>query len=205
MKEIKLKYLFAPILLSIIIFSSDFLSTNLFQTDTANFSVWFVISLFAFACGWNIDKTLGWQKGSKIIFTTIVITSFITLVFITYFNSYFKASGPLTETMLLFLLRNFVLGLMAVFGLNSAELFALQKENETLKTKIRNEDEFLNSAKKDAEVIVAKAKLEAEKIIFDAEKEADKILEKKNKIEEELKEFIKIEKELIEKYDKDDI
>ncbi|MDP3580611.1 MAG: hypothetical protein Q8S39_01675, partial [Ignavibacteria bacterium] len=53
-------YYLTPALLVIIIFSSNFLSTDLFKAGYSNFSVWFVLSLFSFACGWLINKTLGY-------------------------------------------------------------------------------------------------------------------------------------------------
>ncbi len=205
MKEIKVKYFFAPVLLALIMFFSDFLSTDLFQHDLSNFAVWFVLSVFAFACGWGITKTIGWTRGSRIVFTVIVVTSFITLAFITYFNGYFHVSGTLTENLILFFLRNVFLGLIGIFGMAVAELFNLQRELKALKSTKANEDANISNAKKEAEIIVSQAKLEAEKIIFDAEKKSDKILEQKRKIEDELKEFIKIEKELIQKYDKDEV
>ncbi len=205
MKTIKFKYLFAPVLLAIFIFSTDFLSTDLFQKDLSNFAVWFVLSVFAFATGWNINKTLGWKKGSKIIFTIIVVVSFITLFFITYFNRYFNISAVLVENLILFVLRNFVIGAMGIFGLSMSELFYLQKEIKTFRNKTEMDSEINETARKEADLIVSEAKLEAEKIIFDAEKKVDKILEQKNKIEEEISEFIRIEKELIEKYDKDNV
>jgi vacuolar-type H+-ATPase subunit H len=204
-KGVKVKYLFALFLLALIILFSDFLSTDLFQKDISNFSVWFILSIFAFACGWAITKIIGWHKGSRMVFTVIVATSFITLIFITYFNGYFQINGTLSENLILFFLRNVVLGLMGIFGMAVAELFNLQRELRGLKASSREDDESIKSAKKEADIIVSKAKLDAEKIIFDAEKEADKILERKNKIEIELKEFIKIEKELIQKYEKDEI
>ncbi len=205
MKEVKFKYLLALFLLALIMFFSDFLSTDLFQHALSNFAVWFVLSIFAFACGWAITKIIGWHKGSRMVFAVIVATSFITLIFITYFNRYFQTNGTLSENLILFFLRNVVLGLMGIFGMAVAELFNLQRELKALTASNDKDDESIKSAKKEAEIIVSKAKLDAEKIIFDAEKKVDKIFEQKNKIETELKEFIKIEKELINKYDKDEI
>jgi regulator of protease activity HflC (stomatin/prohibitin superfamily) len=56
-------------------------------------------------------------------------------------------------------------------------------------------------AKKEADLTLKEAKIQAQKLINDAELNAKNIFLKKERIEKELKEFIQIEKELLNKYE----
>ena len=56
--------------------------------------------------------------------------------------------------------------------------------------------------KKEAELELKDAKIKAQKILNDAEAEAKEITLKKERIEKDLKEFIRTEKEFIKKYEK---
>ena len=62
------KYYLAPLLLSGLIFISNFLNTTLFGQEIINFAVWFILSLFIFAIAWITNNTLGWVHGGKIVF-----------------------------------------------------------------------------------------------------------------------------------------
>ncbi len=201
--KIKTIYYSAPVVLGLIMFFSDFLSTNLFKGDLINFAVWFILSIFAFSCGWIITKTIGWKVGGKIVFAVIFAVSFITLFFILLFNDYFHIIGTLSENLILYFLRNIFLGLMGVFGMTLAELFELQKNMASLKVRNDNFEKTLENAENESKLIVSRARLEAEKILFEAEKELNKIKEKESELENRLKEFILLEKELINKYDKE--
>lgn len=115
MIEKKSIYYATAVLLALIIFASNFLSTDIFKAGYQNFSVWFILSLFSFACGWLINKTLGYVHGGKIVFSVIVSTSFISAVMISLFSEYFGLSDLLVENLILFILRNITLGAMAFF------------------------------------------------------------------------------------------
>ncbi len=192
---------FIPFLLGVFIFASNFLNTNLFQFGSNNFAVWFVLSFLCFACGWFIDKTLGWQLGGKVLFALIVGVTIFSLLMISFFKEYFSASELLTENLILYSLRNIMLGTMAIFGMAVVEIFALQKELSILGEKLNVYNETSKDAKKEGELELKEAKLKAQKIIFDAEVTAKNIFLKKDRIEKELKEFIQVEKELIKKYE----
>ncbi len=190
-----------PVLLALIIFASNFLSADLFVVGVQNFTVWFVLSIFSFACGWLINKTLGWIAGGRIVFAVVVATTFVTIIMISFFSSYFGLSDVLFENMILYSLRNVMLGAIAIFGMAIPETMNLHREIETLQLKNENHIERANHAEKEAEVILKSAKIEADKIIFDANKKSHEIIQNKNRIEKELKQFIRTERELIKQYE----
>lgn len=194
-------YILTAVLLGFIIFASNFLSADLFVAGVQNFTVWFVLSIFSFACGWLINKTLGWVFGGKIVFSVIVATTFITIVMISFFSKYFGLSDLLFENIILYSLRNVTLGAIAIFGMAIPETMRLHKELETLELKSANLIDKSKEAEKEAEIILNKAKLEAEQIIFDAKKKSSEIILNKNRIEKELKQFIRTERELIKQYE----
>lgn len=196
-------YYLTPGLLGILVFSSNFLSTDLFQIGFQNFAVWFSLSLLVFACGWFINHTFGYIYGGKVVFAVVVATTIISLVMVFIFNKYFGFTDLLTENLILFSLRNIMLGAMGFFGMAVPEVIRLQKENETLRTKGENYESLLERSKKEAELTIQEAKIKAEKIIFEAEKKSNDILLKKEQIETNLKQFIQIERELINKYQED--
>ena len=204
MNEKKTIYYATAVLLALIIFASNFLSTDIFQAGYQNFAVWFVLSIFAFACGWLINRTLGYNHGGKVIFAVIVSSVFLTIILISLFSEYFGLSNLLVENMILFTLRNITLGAMGLFGMVVFELLIIQKESETGKKKLDEIKKLLTSAQREAQIIVEEARLKADKILYDAQKAADEILEKKKYIEAQLKEFIAAEKELIKKYESEE-
>ncbi len=203
MNDIKKIYYGVPGLLAVLIFLSNFLSTELFSSDLQNFSVWFVLMLFSFACGWLLDKTLGWRHGGKIVFAVVVSTVFVSVVMVSIFSDYFGMRNLLAENVLLFTLRNIVLGAVALFGMTFAELIKLQNE-------INSERELNGEIKRNvednrrrAEVIITEARLKADKLLFDSEKKLNEALEKLNRLEGRIREIIQIEKELIKKYEEE--
>lgn len=204
MKEKKTIYYATAVLLALIIFASNFLSTDIFQAGYQNFAVWFVLSIFSFACGWLINKTLGYNHGGKVIFAVIVSSVFITVILISLFSEYFGLNNLLVENMILYILRNITLGAMGLFGMVVCELLILQKEGDTGKKKLDEIKRIMTSAQREAQLIVEEARIKADKILFDAQKAADDILEKKKYIENQLKEFIAAEKELIKKYESEE-
>ncbi|AFN75341.1 hypothetical protein MROS_2111 [Melioribacter roseus P3M-2] len=204
MTERKNIYYATPGLLAVIIFASDFLSTEIFKSGYQDFSVWFLLSLFAFVCGWLINKTLGYNHGGKVIFAVIISVSFISVVMITMFREYFGLNDLLVENMILYLLRNVMLGSMALFGMVTCELLILQRDKVNAsksRDEIRN---LLESAKREANIIIDEAKIGADKIIYEAQKTADEIINRKNQLEMQLKELIAAEKELIKKYESEE-
>lgn len=190
-----------PVLLGVLMFSSNFLNTNLFDFGNNNFAVWFVISVLCFACGWYIDKTLGWHYGGKVIFSIIIGATIIGLLVITFFREYFAANELLTENLILYSLRNITLGSVAYFGMSIVEVFSIQKDFLVINEKLRIYEEAIRDSKKEAELELKEAKIDAQKIINDADMQAKNIIHKKEKIEKDLKEFIQTERELINKYE----
>jgi len=194
-------YYTTAFLLALIIFAANFLSTDLFAVGLPSFSVWFVLSIFAFTCGWLINKTLGYNHGGKVVFAVIIAAIFLSIVVISLFSEYFGFSGFLVENIILYILRNISLGAVAFFGMAVSEVIHLQKRVESDRLDSETETSLISeNAKKEAELVVQEAKLKAEQIIFDAEKKAHETLFNKERIEQQIKEFIKTEKELIKKY-----
>jgi fructose-specific phosphotransferase system component IIB len=203
--KLKPVYYITALLLAIIIFAANFLSTDLFAVGLPSFSVWFVLSIFAFTCGWLINKTLGYNHGGKVVFAVIISAIFLSIVVISLFSDYFGFSNFLVENIILYILRNISLGATALFGMAVAEVIYLQKKIEVEKRNYENEDNlFSENAKRQADLIIEEAKLKAAGIIFEAEKNAQETIFNKQKIEQQIKEFIRTEKELINKYQADE-
>lgn len=195
-------YIF-PLLLGILMFASNFLNTSLFSFGNHNFTVWFVLSVLCFALGWYINKSLSWRTGGKIVFSLIIAVTIVSIMIITFFRDYFSANELLTENLILYSLRSVTLGAMAFFGMAISEVLTLEKEMAVAKEKLGIFEGELKDAKKEAELEIREAKIEAKKIVTEAGITAKEIMLKKDKMENELKEFIQAEKELIRKYEND--
>ena len=200
-KDLFIRY-FMPALLAVLMFSSNFLNKKLFGFDDQNFAVWFVLSVLCFACGWYINQSLGWHSGGRVVFSIIVAATFISIIMITFFQVYFDANELITENLLLYSLRNIMRGAMAFLGMAVAEVLTLQKELLVFQEKQKVIDSTGKDLKKEAELELREAKMKAQKILNDAEAEAKDITLKKERMEKELKEFIRTEKEFIKKYEK---
>lgn len=190
-----------PVLLGILIFASDFLNTSLFNFGDRNFAVWFVLSILCFACGWYINRTLGWQRGGRVVFAVIVAVTIISIAIIVFYNEYFGTFEVLTENLILFSLRNITLGAMGIFGMATHEVVSGEKEALILREKVKVFEATSSDSKKEAELLLKEAQLKAEKIINDAEVHAKNTILKKERIESELKEIIQTERELIKRYE----
>jgi arsenate reductase-like glutaredoxin family protein len=199
MKNI-IKYATA-ILLGVLIFASDFLDTDIFNFDEKNFAVWFVLSILCFASGWYINKTLGWHKGGKIVFSVIIAVTIVSIFMITFFSGYFNANEILTENLILYSLRNVTLGAMGFFGMAIQEVINNRRDTQILIEKVEFLERESDISKKEAKLIIKEANLNAEKIINNAEAKAKNLFLKKERIEKELKEFIQTERELIKRYE----
>lgn len=191
----------AAILLAVFLFFSNFLNTNLFDFGQLNFAVWFVLSIFCFSSGWFINRVLGWQRGGKIVFAIIIAITIVSLFIIIFFNEYFSASQLITENIILYSLRNIMLGAMGFFGMALQEVLGSERESVILKEKIKVYEQTMLDAKREAELTLREAKVAAQKLINDAELSAKNTILKKERIEKELKEFIHTERELIKKYE----
>ena len=191
-------------LLAVIIFASNFLSTDLFKAGYQNFSVWFVLSVFSFACGWLINKTLGYNHGGKVVFAVIVASVFISILLVSIFSEYFGMSNLLVENMILYVLRNIMLGAIAFFGMALSEVILLQKEGNRGKSKEDDAKKILIAAQREAQLIVEESKLKADKLLYHAQQSVDDMVERKTQIERRLKEFLSAEKELIKKYESEE-
>jgi len=190
-----------PVLLGILIFASDFLNTSLFNFGDRNFAVWFVLSLLCFACGWYINRTLGWQYGGRVVFSVIVSITLISIAIIIFFDQYFGTFEILTENLILFSLRNITLGAMGIFGMAIQEVVSGEKEALVLREKVKVLEATSADSKKEAELLLKEAQINAQKVLNDAEAKAKNTILKKERIEGELKEFIQIERELIKRYE----
>lgn len=190
-----------PVLLGILLFASNFLNTELFHFGDQNFAVWFVLSVLCFACGWYINRTLGWQLGGKTVFSVIISVTVISIAMIIFFNEYFGTAELLAENLILYSLRNITLGAMGIFGMAIQEILSGEKQAAILREKVKVLEATADDSKKEAELLLREARLNADKIINDAELKSKNILLKKERIEKELKEFIQTEKELIKRYE----
>lgn len=200
MRKLNLKYGTA-VLLGLLMFSSNFLSPKLFTGEILNFAVWFILSIFAFSCGWIIDKTLGWTHGGRIVFAVIVATSVMSVFLVSFFSGYFGVNDLLTENMILYSLRNIMLGTMGIFGMSVAELIYIQREIENLRNQSQLNRQIADDAQREADIIIRDARSRSTEILANAEKEAVDLINRKKEIEMQLKEFLKTEKDLLKKYE----
>jgi hypothetical protein len=191
----------AAVLLAAFLFISNFLNTDLFDFGQLNFAVWFVLSIFSFSCGWFINRVLGWQHGGKIVFAIIIAVTIVSLFVIIFYNEYFAAAELLTENIILYSLRNIMLGAMGFFGMALQEVLGSERESIILKEKIKVYEQTMLDAKREAELTLREAKVAAQKLVNDADLHAKNTILKKERIEKELKEFIHTERELIKKYE----
>lgn len=203
--ERKKTYYFIPVLIAVILFASNFLSTDIFNNSTHSFTVWFVLTVFTFACGWFIDRTLGWNYGGKLVFAIIISSVIISVFMIGIFGNYFGVNNLVTENLILYSLRNIVLGSMALFGMAVSEVAHLrlgyiETEDEDL---IEKEEKSFDVGDQ-ADLILKEARLEAEKIVFNAQKKVEEISQQKKHVETQLKEFIQVERDIIHKYEAED-
>jgi len=154
-----------------------------------------------FACGWYINRSLGWQLGGKVVFAVIVAVTIISVAIIIFFNEYFGTFELLTENLILFSLRNITLGAMGIFGMAIQEIVSGEKEALILREKVKVLEATAADSKKEAELLMREARLNADKIVSEAEATATNIFLKKERIEQELKEFIQTERELLKRYE----
>ena len=197
----KISYYSFPVLLSVLIFSSNFLTVNLFDFGEHNFAVWFILSLFCFALGWIIDKTLEWRIGGRMIFVLTILTTIFSLFVVTYFSEYFSSTNAVSENLILYSLRNVFLGCMGFFGMSVAEVFILERKVETCEGKVQTYKNFENTINKEYDLKIKEAELKAKEILSKAEQRVSELNAIKENLESKIKEIIRTEKELIKKYE----
>ncbi|HSL89925.1 MAG TPA: hypothetical protein VK870_11525 [Ignavibacteriaceae bacterium] len=191
----------AVLLIGVLIFASNFLDTDIFIFGENHFAVWFVLSIMCFACGWFINRTLGWQYGGKVVFAVTIGVTFLSIFMITFFREYFASSELLFENIILYTLRNITLGAMGFFGMAIQQLLGEDREVVLLREKIKILEEIRYDRNKESELELKEAQLKAKEIILEAQSQSKNMILKKERIEKELKEFIQAEKELIKKYE----
>jgi hypothetical protein len=81
------------------------------------------------------------------------------------------------------------------------EVVSGEKEALVLREKVKVFEATATDSKKEAELLLKQALVKAEKIINDSEAAAKNITLKKERIEQELKEFIQTERELLKRYE----
>lgn len=191
---------FGAVLIALLMYVSNFLGIELFNFGIYNFSVWFVLYILCFASGWFLSKQAGWYYGGKILFIVIVSTIILSLFTITVFSDYFGNNNISAENLILYILRNITLGAMGYFGMAIQFNFQTIREITILKEKIRHLEEIKSNNDLQYALIIKEAELKAKEIISNAEIEVEKIKLIKNKAEDELKQLIKSEFELLKKY-----
>ncbi|MBL1214816.1 MAG: hypothetical protein HND52_15775 [Ignavibacteriae bacterium] len=194
-------YYLTPVLAAILIFASNFLNTDIFNIGFQNFTVWFVLSLFTFACGWLMDQTFGWVKGGKLLFAVIVVAAFFGIVLVSFFREYFGLNDLLSETLILYTLRNVTLGTMGFFGMAISRLLIYEKQLEANKKILEDYEDKVPLAEREAEIVLKEAKLKAEELLLETQKKCNELIESKNKIDRQLSELIKTEEELLKQYE----
>lgn len=183
-----------------LLFISNFIKADILQHAFTSYSVWFVIMLLVFACGYLMNKIMGYSFGGKIVFAVIVANVAFSLFMVSIFSQYFGFEDMTVENMLLYSLRLISVGSMGFFGLAVNEVFFLQQKLSVCEQK-KSVTPIIESNVKEADLTIQEAKLKAEKIIFEAEKKLKDIQLKSEQFEIKLKELVRTERELIKKYE----
>jgi len=200
-KSINKLYFLYPILLVFVSTISVLLSANVFVNSEYTFAVWFLLMLATFSLGWLMYSGFGWGNGSKIVLGSIAISIVFSLIVVAGFTSYLDTHNSLIGNLVLYTLRTVVLGFSGLFGLLFAENTKHRTEVGCGKNDIPEE---IDESQK-AEYYIKEAKLQAEKIIFNAEKDVQELNGRKAQIEIQLRELIHTEREVIRKYESEDI
>lgn len=190
-------YYLAPLIIAILLFSSNFLNTQLFGSETINFVVWFILSLFVFVTGWFLNNILGWVHGGKIVFAVIVATTILSIILVSIFSNYFLTENMLFENIILYSLRNIMLGAISIFGMTVSELITLQREIEKIKS--NNENILVANKKNDKDNLDSFKNLPSDKIFMESQKILNEIQNQKEILEQKLDEFIEFEKNMLNK------
>jgi len=90
---------------------------------------------------------------------------------------------------------------MGIFGMAIQEVVSGEKEALILREKVKVLEATSADSKKEAELLLKEAQLKAEKIVNDSEAQSKNTFLKKERIEQELKDFIQTERELIKRYE----
>ncbi len=186
-------------------FFSNFLNTNLFKSGFQTFAVWFVLSIFAFSCGWLIDRTLDWVHGGKVLFSAIVATTAISVIFTTFFDNYFGMSDLMYEDIILYTLRNVTLGAIGFFGMAVSQVMILQQEKVEFSDKVKYYEKQTELVKKEADLLLREAKNKSESLLMETKIRNEELKRTQENLEEKLKELIKTEIELLKKYENNDV
>lgn len=201
MKDNSIVAYIAPVFLPLVVFASNFLDANLFGVVPHPFYVWFILSVLTFLCGWLIGHSFEWSQAFRLLVTTISVTAILSGVTALIFGYFVKKTGINVERIFLFLIRNLLLGLPALLGLAMMEVDKLQKVLIALKEKIKVLETDVFDAKKEAEVIVKEAEVKAKELLLEAEVKHKEVLFQKKHIQDQLREFIIAEGEIIKKYE----
>lgn len=200
MTKTKFIYYLTPALLTVLIFFSNFIKADLFEVGVQSYAVWFIISLFAFATGWLMNRTLGYSYGGKVVFAVIIASVAIGIFMVSFFSEYFGFTELTTENIILYSLRIISIGSMAFFGMAVNEVILLQQNLSKCEASKKNVVAPVEHNSQ-SNIVIEEAKLKAEKMVYEAEKKYNDILSKKEKLETRLKELITAERELIKKYE----
>jgi len=201
--KVKNSYYLTPALMAFLLFISNFIKADIFQHACLSYSVWFIIMLLVFSCGYLMNKTLGYSFGGKIVFAVIVANVVLSIFTVSFFNQYFGFDEMTIENLFLYSLRIISLGSMGFFGLAVNEVFFLQEKLslcEQKKMQLPN----IESSNKEVELTIQEAKLKAEKILLEADKKQKEMQLKAEQFEAKIKELIRAERELIKKYENEE-
>ncbi len=190
-----------PVLMAVLIAFSDFLGTNLFQTITNDMLVWILLSGLCFAAGWFTIKNYDWKSTLQIVLSVTVANMIISAILVSYFPEYFLLNGIIVENILIFGIRNILLGAMGLFGAAVAENLSVRQEKKVMEEKLKVYESTMKDVHKESDLVLREAQIKAAKLLLEAESAAKNLFLKKERIEKELKEFIQIEKALIKKYE----
>ncbi len=201
MKKVNPIYYFYPALLLFVILLSLFLNAEIFKSPLQTFSAWFILSVFAFSIGWAIDKFFGWRQGAKVLFVTIIVAVFFTVIVSAFFHEYFYISNPFLEDLLFFGLRGVTLGAMGYFGMAVSQTVRKETLCEFKEEVEKVSETKLKNAEEKAQLIIDKAEVEADKILSKAKADAEKFSRQKEELERSIRKLINAEKELLSKYE----
>lgn len=189
-------YKLYPITIVLVVQASNFVSFMNKQSDDVNFSIFFVLGLLCFGLGWVASKFLAWKDALTYflwwLFVCVVIT--IPVGYNTVSTGIREVRVTLTIAMIV---KNAMLFGYAIFGASLSIISKLTSELMDYKYQLEQFQLEKTKAVMTGELEVKNAKLRAKEIIEEAHTELHHIQSERERIENDLKEFIRHEWEIL--------
>lgn len=193
-------YLLTPVLAGLL-YASNYLNPALFDSTEYLFALWFGLSFLTFMIGWQISRSAGWVTAARMLYLAVSAAAVAAAAYVIAQALMQSEKAIPLELVILYILRNMLLGAAAFFGAAIAEISSLKLRLADTSAKYNELKKIRFAADKEAKLKLKEADLQAKEIIGDAKRDLHAIINRKNDYEKRLKELIIAEMELIKKYE----